>query len=182
VEDDGFALYESGAIITYLGDRQTGSGTLPSLVPTSGTRERGLYDQTMSVLLTELDAQGLWIHRKHEALGEFFTFIPEAVVHARKYFSKTNRVLIQQLKDSGPYLLGADFSGVDIVYVHCLDWSKSIGWNDKWKDEPVLQKYIERCISRPAYVKTAKIRNDEETSDNPKELQRPTNNEQESKL
>jgi glutathione S-transferase len=182
VEEDGFVLYESGAIVTYLGDRYTGPGTLSSLVPKSGTRERGLYDQTMSVLLTELDAQGLWMHRKHEALGEFFTFIPEAVAHAKHYFSKTNRVLIQQLKDGGPYILGAGFSGVDIVYVHCLDWSKSIGWNDKWKEEPVLRSYMERCMSRPAYIRTEQIRSDEEATNDAEMLQRKAFTKKDSKL
>jgi glutathione S-transferase len=182
VEEDGFVLYESGAIVTYLGDRYTRPGTMPSLVPKSGTRERGLYDQTMSVLLTELDAQGLWIQRKHEALGEFFTFIPEAVVHAKRYFSKTNRVLIRQLRDGGPYLLGGEFSGVDIVYVHCLDWSKIIGWNDNWKEDPVLRDYLERCMSRPAYIRTKKIRSDEKTFDVRKNPEGTTNTTRDSKL
>ncbi|KAG7355416.1 glutathione S-transferase, C-terminal domain containing protein [Nitzschia inconspicua] len=169
IEDNEFALYESGAILTYLGDRydannNSGNKKLsPPLVPRAGTRERGLYDQTMSVLLTELDAQGLWIHRKHEALGGIFTFIPEAVEHAKKYFSKTNRVLLQQIKNQGPYLLGPAFSGVDIVYIHCLDWSKSIGWNDRWKDDPTLQGYLELCKSRPAYIRTKQIRSNEQS-------------------
>jgi glutathione S-transferase len=163
IENDTFVLYESGAIVTYLGDRYGNSLQLP-LVPKAGTRERGLYDQTMSVLLTELDAQGLWIHRKHEQLGEYFTFVPEAVAHAKKYFSKTNRVLVQQIQNGGPYLLGPTFSGVDIVYVHCLDWSKSIGWNDKWKDESTLQSYLERCKSRLAYETTKEIRTNEKVN------------------
>jgi glutathione S-transferase len=163
IENDTFVLYESGAIVTYLGDRYGNSLQLP-LVPKAGTRERGLYDQTMSVLLTELDAQGLWIHTKHEQLGEYFTFVPEAVAHAKKYFSKTNRVLVQQIQNGGPYLLGPTFSGVDIVYVHCLDWSKSIGWNDKWKDESTLQSYLERCKSRLAYETTKEIRTNEKVN------------------
>lgn len=161
-DEDGFVLYESGAIVTYLGDRYGSSNaSMPRLVPAPGTRERGRYDQTMSVLLTELDAQGLWIHRKHEAMGQFFTYIPEAVAHAKKYFTKTNRVLIQQIEQGGPYLLGPSYSGVDIVYVHCLDWSKSIGWHDKWREEPILQEYLDRCKSRPAYIRTKLIRSKE---------------------
>lgn len=123
----------------------------------------------MSVLATELDVQGLWIHRKHETMGDVFTHIPDAVEHARKYFNKTNRILIQQLKDSreaalaaeatakadtggrGFYLLGSDFTAADIVYVHCLGWSKEIGWDAKWKDDATLKDYIDLCRSRPAY-------------------------------
>jgi glutathione S-transferase len=162
VEEDGFSLYESPAINTYLGDKYRREN--PTLVPPAGTRERGLYDQTLSVLTSELDAQGLWIHRKHEALGDFFTHVPDAVAHARKYFHKTNRALIQQLKDGGPYLLGKDFTGADIIYVHCLDWSKSIGWNEKWKEEPSVLEYLDLCESRPAYIKVKGIRNAEKRS------------------
>ena len=152
VEQDGFVLYESVAINTYLGDTYRSNN--PTLVPPAGTRQRAIYNQTMSVLSTELDAQGLWIHRKHESLGYVFTYIPDAVAHARKYFHKTNRTLIDQVKhEGGPYLLGADLTAADIFYVHCLDWSTSIGWNDKWKEDPVIMDYLKLCKGRPAYIK-----------------------------
>lgn len=174
-----FVLYESGAIVTYLGDKyrhhtpplqnkngnnnnenkinsNRNNNNNSTLVPVAGTKERGLYDQTLSVLQTELDAQGLWIHRKHEAMGDYFTSIPAAVTHARKYFHKTNRMLSQQLHDSaGPYLLGTQFTAVDIVYIQCLQWSTSIGWDDQWKDEPRMQHYVHLCQSRPAYQHVA---------------------------
>ena len=159
VDEDGFSIYESVAINTYLGDKYRSRN--PILVPAAGTCQRGLFDQTMSVLNSELDAQGLWIHRKHEAMGDIFSYVPDAVVHARKYFHKTNRVLIQQLKSPGPYLLGADFTATDMVYVHCLDWSKAIGWNEKWESDPAVQKYLELCKARPAYIKLKAIRDAE---------------------
>lgn len=155
VEEDGFSLYESAAINTYLGDKYR--RIKPTLVPLAGTKERGLYEQTLSVLGTEMDAQGLWIHRKHEVMGEFFTFVPEAVKHARKYFNKTNRTLVAQIKDGGPYLLGRYFTAVDITYVHCLDWSEAIAWDDKWKEDPTVLEYLKLCRSRPAYLKINKI-------------------------
>lgn len=173
VEEDGFCLYETNAIINYLGDneRSGGDSSNNTLIPPSGTKERGLYDQTMSVLATELDTQGLWIHRKHEAMGEYFGHIPDAVEHARKYFNKTNRVLIRQLKDrkgestsavehgNPSFLLGPHFTAADIVYVHCLDWSKMIGWDTKWKDDVELTSYIKTCKSRDSFSRTlAKIK------------------------
>lgn len=173
VEEDGFVLYESGAILTYLGDKyRMHDARSNNLVPLAGTKERGLYEQTMSVLLTELDAQGLWIHRKHEAMGDFFTHIPEAVEHARKYFNKTNRMLIQQLKNCDQntgqsFLLGSNFTAVDIVYVQCLDWSKTIGWNTKWKDDETVVNYVNACKSRRAYSQIlANIKRDSERKRN----------------
>jgi glutathione S-transferase len=159
IEEDGFTLYESSAINTYLGDKYRIRN--PTLVPPVGTRQRAIYDQTISVLGTELDAQGLWIHRKHESLGDLFTHVPDAVTHARKYFNKTNRALIGQLKEGGPHLLGQDFTAADIFYVHCLDWSKSIGWDAKWKEESCLVEYLKLCKARPAYVKVRAMRDTE---------------------
>lgn len=160
VTEDGFSLFESCAINTFLGDRYR--NTNAALVPAAGTNARGIYDQTISVVTTELDAQGLWIHRKHEAMGKYFTFIPDAVVHARKYFHKTNRGLIKQLKGSdGPYLLGADFTAADIAYVHCLEWSLEIGWDDKWKNDGEVVDYFQLCRSRPAYKNVNGMRKEE---------------------
>lgn len=156
VEEDGFCMYESAAINTFLGDKYRDRN--PTLVPPAGSNARGQYEQTLSVLVAELDSQGLWIHRKHESLGDIFTRIPEAVKHARKYFNKTNRSLIQQLKDCGPYLLGESFTAADIFFVHCLDWSSEIGWDDKWKSEEVVSRYLERCKARPAYANTHRMR------------------------
>ena len=185
VEEDGFVLYESSAIMTYLGDKyrlESNENPQHHLVPLAGTKERGLYDQTMSVLLTELDAQGLWIHRKHEALGDFFTYIPDAVTHARKYFHKTNRTLIQQIKDNGPFLLGSNFTAVDIVYVHSLQWSKSIGWNDKWKDDTAVTSYLDRCTSRPAFVKVKALRDAEKGSADPEHFKQNLTRSQQSNI
>mmetsp|Transcript_16149 Transcript_16149/g.45239 ORF Transcript_16149/g.45239 Transcript_16149/m.45239 type:complete len:245 (-) Transcript_16149:154-888(-) len=151
---DGFVLYESAAINTYLCDLVQH----PTMVPPPRTESRAIYDQTVSVIISELDAQGLWIQRKHEGMGDLFTFVPDAVTHARKYFHKTNRALIGQLKQPGPYLLGPDFTAADVLYVHCLDWSKTIGWDEKWKDDAAVVRYMTLCKQRPAFRKVAAMR------------------------
>ncbi len=166
VEDDGFSIFETNAIITYVGDKVRSGGYSSSnttLVPACGTKERGLYDQTMSVLATELDTQALWIHQKHKLMADKFGLIPDAVEHARTYFDKTNLMLLQQLKDKRTeagisddderpsYILGQNFTAADIVYVHCLFWSKLIGWDATWKDEVVVTNYLNSCKSRDAF-------------------------------
>ena len=160
LDDDGFAMYESAAINTFLGDKYREN--CPSLVPPPGTNLRGRYEQTISVITCELDSQGLWIQRKHESLGDIFTHIPSAVQHAQKYFNKTNRSLIQQLKDGGgPYLLGEEFTAADILYVHCLDWSKLIGWDAKWIGDEAVLHYLDRCKTRRAYCATKAVQEKE---------------------
>eukprot|EP00934_Nitzschia_sp_Nitz4_P008055 Nitzschia sp. Nitz4//scaffold48_size128905//43691//44368//NITZ4_003591-RA/size128905-processed-gene-0.112-mRNA-1//-1//CDS//3329552955//8045//frame0 len=160
VDSDGFVMYESMAINTYLGDKYRSAN--PTLVPEPGTHKRGLYDQTSYVLAAELDAQCLWIQQKHEKMGDIYTHIPDAVTHAKKYFRRTSKSLMKQIKQGdGPYLLGEEFTAVDMSYVHCLEWSKNIGWSDMWEPEQEVMDYLSLCRSRPSYAKLRELRNSE---------------------
>lgn len=179
-----FVMYESAAINTYLGDLVNTDSTEgqpenqpPRLVPLAGTRERGLYEQTISCIMTELDSQALWIHRKHETMGKYFGNIPEAVRHAKNHFEKVNAVLAQQLHNNSnstsssssssqkcayKYLVGSQFTAADILYVHCLEWSQSIGWDEAWKKDAKLCEYVDACKKRPAFQRVAAMRAQEQ--------------------
>jgi glutathione S-transferase len=164
-----FVLTESVPINTYLCD-QYGSHLSPALVPPAGTRERGRYDEIVSCILSELDAQALWIHRKHDFMASKFGKCPDAVKHARSQFIRMNEyVATQHLQQPGhSYLLGSNFTAADILYVSCLDWAKSIGWHNvnedtvdadstaqpkpTW-DELGLTAYRNRCHERPAFLR-----------------------------
>jgi glutathione S-transferase len=150
-----FVLSEASAINTYLYDqyglyssinkKNTPQGTELSqsllsndaehhpLVPPVGSPLRGQYDALISCICTELDAQGLWIHRKHDAMSQQLTGSRpnhRAVFHAKEHFKRINAYLAYLCN---PYLLGSHFSAADILYIHCLQWSQSIGWsNDTW--------------------------------------------------
>ena len=162
--DGDFAMFESAAINTYLGDRQRQEGPLAqAMVPAPGTQTRGRYEMLVSCMQTEMDAQCLWIHRKHEAMGKVFGDIPEAVAHARSHFGNVLRVLLGELvKSGGCYLLGEQFSAADILLVHCLDWAGSIGWLEDAKitaeERSSMESYLKLCRSRPAYGRTAAMR------------------------
>ncbi|CAK9022674.1 Glutathione S-transferase 3 [Durusdinium trenchii] len=147
-----FIMTESAAINTYLADAFRGH--VPELVPPAGSQLRGRYEELVSCIITELDAQGLWIHRKHEAMKQFFGHIPEAVQHAQQHFCNTVNILLAQLREVGDYLLG-NFSAADILLVHCLDWAGVIKWLPSTSIEselqPVLEQYLERCHKRDAY-------------------------------
>lgn len=141
-----FVLYESSAINTYLGDKYGSKSNNKNLVPSAGTRDRAMYDQTVLCIMSELDAQGLWMHRKHSAMHKVFGDIPDAVEAARLNFVRMNKQVSEQLN---PYVLGNNFTAADILYVHCLDWAKSIGWHTEWPNS--IQPYRELCHARPAY-------------------------------
>ena len=151
--DDDVRISESAAINTYLGDRYGSPGDDGALVPPT---PRPLYEQTVSAILTELDAQGLWIHRKHHALGQYFGRNPGAVKEAKRNFDANNNILAKQLVGEN-YILGESFSAADILWVHCLDWAETIGWDNSWVEESCtdrLKRYLDRCRSRPAYCRT----------------------------
>jgi glutathione S-transferase len=166
VNNGEFCIYESASINTYLGDVYK-SNLIPQHASTIVTRgasdyqtfvqQRAKYDQTVTFIMTEMDAQGLWIQRKHETLGKLFGKSPEAVQEAKRQFENANHVLCDQLN---PYLLGDTFSAADIMYAHCLEWATDIGWNDG--DDAKLQHYLEQCQARPAYVRAAAQRKEEE--------------------
>jgi glutathione S-transferase len=154
-DEPSLVLTESVAINTYLGDCYDVHKL--HLVPAAGTQDRAIYDATVCSILSELDAQSLWIHRKHEAMGQYFGYIPDAVTHATQQFQRMNAQVAQQVVTSGgPYLLGANFTAADILYVHCLDWASSIGWKKQWPEH--LAKYRAKCHERAAYQKVKGMR------------------------
>jgi glutathione S-transferase len=155
VNDGAFRLYESTAINTFLGDVHQRTDLVPSDV-----YQRAKYNQTVSFISTELDAQALWIHRKHHGrLAKVFGDVPEAVAAAKQQFETANRSLLKN-DPPHPFLLGSNFTAADILYVHCLDWAAAIGWNDDWAGQTcsdtarTVQDYLFRCKSRPAYQET----------------------------
>ena len=161
--DGTFSMYESAAINTYLSDKFRCRPGVADLVPEAGTPLRGRYEQLVQTISMELDAQGLWIHRKHEALaGMLAPAAPDAVAHARTHVSKVVGILATELVNGrGEYLLGDfGFSAVDCLFVHCLNWSESIGWADwasavssQGEQYEALRAYAARCRARPAYIK-----------------------------
>ncbi|KAJ8603706.1 hypothetical protein CTAYLR_000184 [Chrysophaeum taylorii] len=153
LSDGEFVMYESAAINTYLGDK------FGLLVPKAGTKERGKYEQVVHTIQCELDAQGVWVHRKHEQLADSFGAAPEAVKAARKHAAKVIKVLADECN---PYLLGNEFTAADVLFVHCLVWARMIGWSEDTFDSPNgcaettshLKTYLELCQSRPAFERT----------------------------
>ena len=121
-------------------------------------------------IMSELDAQGLWIHRKHEALAQFFGGCPTAVAHAKAHTARTIAIFSSDLRRTGgPYLLGPDFSAADILFVHCCTWAENSGWGEAWTtalreddaDMQALSSYLGRCRSRAAYQRTQAKKNAE---------------------
>jgi len=100
--------------------------------------------------MTEIDAQALYIHRKHVGLASIYGEAPQAVKSAEKYYQKQVCVVVQILESrGGEYLLGDDISVPDILFAHCLIWGAMIGWNIL--DNRVIVRYMRNIVRRPAF-------------------------------
>ena len=156
--DGDLTLYESAAINTFLGDKFPAS----DLVPRPGTTARARYEQCCSVVMAEMDAQGLGIMDKWGPTSRRGSQ-PEVVAGAREQVAKAVEVLAAELSASdGDYLLGEHFSAADILFVQTLDWAEhpDYGWKS-WEEGAVgdtpdkanLREYLSRCRGRPAYAR-----------------------------
>ena len=150
LEHGDFALTESVAINTYLADRFAprgrGRGGRGGLAPAHGSRERALYDAWLHTINTELDAQGLYVLRKHRHLARVYGAAPVAVDAARAYFATQLRSATAALA-ARPYLVSDEFTAADLLLTSVLLWARNEGW---LPDEPVLHEYVERNAARPA--------------------------------
>ncbi len=143
-------ITESAAIMSYLArltleDTQHASGT--NLLP-QDLAGWALYDEWQSFILMELDAQCLYIMRKHGDLSAVYGEAPGAMATAAKGFEEQIKVVESQLA-TGDYLLGENFTGVDILLTTCLEWALSY----KFDLSQGPRDYLSRIREREAYKK-----------------------------
>ena len=138
--DGDLVLTESAAIVTYLGDRFGG------LTPEAGSVARARYNEWLSFILMELDAHTLYVMRKHGDLKHLYGEAPAAMDAARAGFEKQLRWARPRV-EAADYLVGAEFTGVDILMTTCLDWAVAYGFA---LAEP-FEVYRSRQHERPAF-------------------------------
>ena len=138
--DGDLVLTESAAIVTYLGDSYGG------LTPTPGSVERARYYEWLSFILMELDAHTLYVMRKHGDLAHLYGEAPSAMAAAKAGFEKQIRWALPRLETTR-FLVGEEFSGIDILMTTCLDWAVAYGF--ELHDAPM--RYLATQHQRPAF-------------------------------
>lgn len=144
-----FVVLESAAINTFLGDlarEQLSSASNAKsahnnimMVPPPATPLRARYDSLVLFVMTEIDSQSLWIHRKHDDLANVFGEAPTAVQEARRQFDNALDVMVDEIitttevdnDKENYYLLSTGFSAVDIIFANCCFWAQQIGWLER---------------------------------------------------
>lgn len=148
--DGDFALTESAAIVTYLGERY-GRGT--GFVPEAGTRERAHYDEACFFVAMELDAHTLYVVRRHRDMAALYGEAPNAVREAYAGFDRQVATVEATLGDGRPWLLGSTFTGADVLLGTCLEWAA-------FYERPLgdrLASYLDRLRGRPAFARAAAL-------------------------
>ncbi len=141
LEDDGVAIFESGAICAYLADKFPEKG----LAPAVGTPERGPYYQWMFYAMATLEPPVMEIYRQAVLLAAEERS-EKALAAARESFADAAGVVERALAGK-EFLLGDRFSAADIMIGSNLVWAKLLGQIDPY---PTIQAYLKRLGVRPA--------------------------------
>ena len=137
-----YKIHESVAVVLQLADEHPKARLAPSI----GTANRAIYYQWCVFGSAELDFP-IGLVTQNEML------LPEAdrskslAQLGRELFMKRAKILSASL-GAGPYLLGEEFSGADVVIGYNCFWSTFTGLLD---EHPVLVSYLNRLQSRPAF-------------------------------
>jgi glutathione S-transferase len=150
LQDGDFVLAESAAIVNYLGATY---GAAKSLSPPAAARERARYDQWSFFVMMELDANTLYILRRHEDLKDVYGEAPNALQSARDCFARQVNAAATRLSAAGPFVLGERFSGPDILLTTCL--VSAIGRKIELPD--LLHNYLKRTTARDAYQQALQV-------------------------
>ena len=167
IQDDELVMTESGAIVAYLaekyGSEKYGAEKFGSekngsekLIPASATKARAKYEQWSYFAMAELE-QPLWTMGKHKFALPKDLRVPEVLATAAWEFQKSLTLLSDGLADND-YILGDQFSAVDILLAHTLRWGLNFG---QPIEQANLMAYLERMEVRPA-LKNAKAREQSE--------------------
>jgi glutathione S-transferase len=146
---DGRAVYESGALLTVLAERHPEAKLIPAL----GTPARDAWLQWMVFLSNSLmSAYRLWFYPDELGNQEHPPALRTAL--QRKIESVWDQ-LEAHLSAHGPYLLGADFSGVDLMLTMLIRWSRNMPRPaTEW---PSLKQLADHVRARPSWQRLCEL-------------------------
>jgi glutathione S-transferase len=140
---DGRAIYESAALLTVLAERHPEA----KLIPPTGTTEREAWLQwTVFLSNTLMSTYRLWFYPQELGNEEHPPEIRAAI--QRKIESVWDQLDVH-LSKHGPHLLGADFSGVDLLLTMLMRWSRNMPRPaTQW---PALKQLADLVRARPSW-------------------------------
>ncbi len=141
-----FKLVESGAIVSYLLDK-TGK-----CIPALRTKERALYDQWCFTALNTMEPPVLQLFIA-SVIAKDMAWAKERAPQLRDLAAARLKVLDAHLANRS-YLLGAEFSGADILMGQVLNFIVDVSLFDHVAQ---VKAYHTRVRARPAYIRAAAV-------------------------
>src|SRR5271156_5737473 len=124
LQDNGFVITESAAIVTYLSDAY---GLPHNRLLPQDMHERARCLEWCFFVISELDATSLYVMRRHGDLRHIYGEAPMANEAAAIYFQKQMRSVERALDDGRPHILGDHFSAADMLLSTCVTWAVRYG-------------------------------------------------------
>jgi glutathione S-transferase len=149
LQDGDLVVAESAAIVNYLTTRY---GSEKNMQPPTDPAERSRYDMWCFYCMMELDADTMYIIRRHGDLSDIYGEAPNAVAAAKAIFAKQVQATVQRL-GSGPYAMCERFTGADILLTTCLSGAQR-------RDialPSTLCDYLSRTTARDAYQRASEV-------------------------
>ena len=142
---DGQPYFEAAALVMILAERHPEA----KLAPSAGSPLRAAWYQWMVFFANSLaPAYRQWFYPADLGSAEHPPAVREAL---RTKIEDAWSLVEAHLAAQGPYMLGADFSGVDLLALMYMRWSRNMpkpvtAW-------PALRDYADRLRARPSWAR-----------------------------
>jgi glutathione S-transferase len=146
---DGKPYFESAALLMILAERHPEA----KLAPPVGSGMRADWYQWIAFFTNALaPAYRLWFYPSDLGSAEHPPFVREAL---RQRIEDAWSLVDAHLAAQGPYMLGAEFSGVDLLALMYMRWSRNMprpvtAW-------PALRQFADRMRARPSWQRLYEI-------------------------
>jgi glutathione S-transferase len=148
IEDNGFSMYESQAIIRYLDDKLPGISLQPK-----DLKERAQMNQFMSIEQSYLAAPAVRIAMQL-LVGKMAGREPDmAVVETAKSEAAKAIGVADQVLAGHEYLAGGSFSLADICWMPYVQYMVQAGVGALITDRPNVANWWQRVSARPSWKK-----------------------------
>ena len=155
IDDDGFILWETGAIFEYLIAKYSDGALLPPRDSQAGALAAqwvGYGENPLTIIMGEIAAHGGPIPDDMK--------VPALVDRGRDIAAALVGVVERALGNNGNalgegYILGQSFSAADIMLAFGLNIARHLGFVNE--ETPQVLDYCERTMSRPAALRASQV-------------------------
>jgi glutathione S-transferase len=146
---DGKPYFESAALLLILAERHPEA----KLAPPPGSDRRADWYQWIAFLTNALGpTYRYWFYPPDLGSAEHPSFVRESL---RQKIEGAWALVDAHLEARGPYMLGADFSGVDLLALMYMRWSRNMPRPvTQW---PALQRLADLLRARPSWARLYEV-------------------------